>query len=306
MNNNNNNDQMISPSAMAKYLEDKIKASEPKHCDTCSCANRDLTVLADTHTTYSVSTQTILQGGDANNTLCLRCSSNLNSPSRTNSPFILKLVKSSDSVISETKSSVSGIGSNDKLFTMNKQDDLVVNPILGHHRLCDRSSMSTAKLLDLAESSADAIQTGDNHPKFKTPAQTNTRVGPMKKTDASLLDSRNGSLQNSLAVAGSSHSMSSRASSQTDGARIFESFNRNLIRSIKVSVFVMFLFLIRELLSAPPSVPCIAYISSNFFIICCNFRLKIQWFPVHDFVPFEFKMVQAIFYWTTLSPSHVQ
>nr|XP_036220686.1 hybrid signal transduction histidine kinase L-like [Bactrocera oleae] len=151
-NNSNSNDpDMISPIIMAKFLEDELKASQVKHCDTCQCSKQDLTVLADVSRSYTVSTQTPFQlqlaGGTLNEPLtqlCLRCHSNLNSPSRTNSPYLMKLVKSSDSVISETKSSVSDLNDMDKLFTPAKKDDLMVNPILGHHRLCDRTAGSGA------------------------------------------------------------------------------------------------------------------------------------------------------------------
>ncbi|XP_017058015.2 uncharacterized protein LOC108099169 isoform X2 [Drosophila ficusphila] len=150
-NNNNNatNPDMISPTIMAKFLEDELKANEVKHCDTCQCSKQDLQVLADVSRSYSVATQTPhqlqLQGSGLNEPLtqlCLRCHSNLNSPSRTNSPYLMKMVKSSDSVISETKSSVSDLNDMDKLFTPAKKDDLMVNPILGHHRLCERTSIA--------------------------------------------------------------------------------------------------------------------------------------------------------------------
>lgn len=124
---------------MVKFLEDELKASETRHCDTCKCPNRDMTVLAILPKTYTVGTQTVPLA-DTNTSLCLRCNSSLNSPSRTNSPFTMKLVKSSDSVISETKSSVSDSTQNDKLFTPAKKDEIMVNPILGHHRLCDRAN----------------------------------------------------------------------------------------------------------------------------------------------------------------------
>ncbi|XP_053955129.1 uncharacterized protein LOC128861200 [Anastrepha ludens] len=150
-NGDSNNPDMISPIIMAKFLEAELKASEVKHCDTCKCSKQDLTVLADVSRCYTVSTQTPFQlqlsGGNLNEPLtqlCLRCHSNLNSPSRTNSPYLMKLVKSSDSVISETKSSVSDLNDMDKLFTPAKKDDLMVNPILGHHRLCDRTAGSGA------------------------------------------------------------------------------------------------------------------------------------------------------------------
>lgn len=140
---------MLSPVVMAKFLEDELKAGEIKHCNTCQCS-KDLTVLADVSRSYSVATQTPfvinsnISNGNLNDSmaqLCLRCYSNLNSPSRTNSPFTKNLLKSSDSVISETKSSVSDLNDMDKLFTPAKKDDLMVNPILGHHRLCERTSL---------------------------------------------------------------------------------------------------------------------------------------------------------------------
>ncbi|KAH8365505.1 hypothetical protein KR093_001585, partial [Drosophila rubida] len=142
-NNNNSDPEMISPTVMAKFLEDELKANEVKHCDTCQCSKQDLTVLADVSRSYTVATQTPHSLATVNEPLtqlCLRCHSNLNSPSRTNSPYLMKLVKSSDSVISETKSSVSDLNDMDKLFTPPKKDDLMVNPILGHHRLCERTA----------------------------------------------------------------------------------------------------------------------------------------------------------------------
>ncbi|XP_039486161.1 ras guanine nucleotide exchange factor B isoform X2 [Drosophila santomea] len=145
------NPDMISPTIMAKFLEDELKANEVKHCDTCQCSKQDLQVLADVSRSYSVATQTPhqlqLQASGLNEPLtttqlCLRCHSNLNSPSRTNSPYLMKMVKSSDSVISETKSSVSDLNDMDKLFIPAKKDDLMVNPILGHHRLCERTAIA--------------------------------------------------------------------------------------------------------------------------------------------------------------------
>lgn len=259
-----NDSQMISPSVIAKYLEDELKSSEIKHCDTCSCTNRDLTVLADTALTYSVGTQTLLQG-DANNALCLRCNSNLNSPSRTNSPYIIKLVKSSDSVISETKSSMSGSNDNEKLFTPVKKDELMVNPILGHHRLCDR----TPKIIDTSSKCIEMQMIDSNnemHLKQQkssinggsggggsgirspngtiiTTSSNHSVSNPIKKNDASQSqcsgkDSSEQMVKNeSIQKTGSTNSLWSKTSSNTnltEGAKIFENFNRNLIKSMKV------------------------------------------------------------------------
>uniref|UniRef100_A0A1B0CK95 Uncharacterized protein n=1 Tax=Lutzomyia longipalpis TaxID=7200 RepID=A0A1B0CK95_LUTLO len=161
-------DQVITPSTMAKFLEDELKSSEIKHCESCQCTTKDLTVLPDTQKTYTVGTQTLLHG-EANNSLCLRCNSNLNSPSRTNSPYIMKLVKSSDSVISETKSSVSNSTQNEKLFTPVKKEELMVNPILGHHRICDRTSLKSPMepLTDPADS---------ENPKINGPRLCSVRI----------------------------------------------------------------------------------------------------------------------------------
>ncbi|XP_055845707.1 hybrid signal transduction histidine kinase E isoform X2 [Episyrphus balteatus] len=302
-NNNNNGDQMISPSTMAKFLEDELKANEVKHCDTCQCSTKDLTVLADVQRSYAVATQTPLHG-ETNSSLCLRCNSNLNSPSRTNSPYIMKLVKSSDSVISETKSSVSDLNDCDKLFTPAKRDDLMVNPILGHHRLCDRTASKYASLLQQQQQQQQNLYTDtakyvlENNRKFAescdlidlrkysdkspgkqgvtatTAATTTTASCDISKTttcgaatkeqapalsrkietpDEMRLSSSSGNVQGKLletsddlekknddteksnlrsGMSGSMNSVWSKTSS-CEGAKMFENFNRNLIKTIK-------------------------------------------------------------------------
>lgn len=150
---------MISPSTMVKFLEDELRKNDLRHCDTCRCSIKDLTVLADISKSYTISTQT----AEINQLLCIRCNTNLNSPPIANSPYLMKLTKSSDSIISEIKSSCSdGLNDTDKLFTPPaKKDDLMVNPILGHHRLCDRtnSKLETAKFL--METNRKFIDDGD-------------------------------------------------------------------------------------------------------------------------------------------------
>lgn len=222
-----NDDETISPLGMAKYLEDKLKAANVKHCDTCSCASRDLRVLADIDQTYSVGVQTTLQG-DATHSLCLRCNINLNSPSSTSSPFLVNVVKSSDSIISETKSSMSCNGSSDKIIT--KRDELTVNPILGHNAIvCDRTK-STIKTTT-AEQIRNNINEATAHQATLAPQQHHLKL------DGSPIDSNH--QQTRPGIAGSSMSSSSRTSfsgagTNLDGSKIFESFNRNLIKSIKV------------------------------------------------------------------------
>lgn len=224
-----NDDQTISPLGMAKYLEDKLKAANVKHCDTCSCASRDLRVLADIDQTYSVGVQTVLQG-DANHSLCLRCNTNLNSPSSTSSPFLVNLVKSSDSIISETKSSMSCNGSSDKI--MAKRDELTVNPILGHNTIvCDRTKLGTIKKTTTAEQ----IRNNINEASAQQPTSPSPQTHHLKVDESP----KETSQQSRTGIAGSSMSSSSRTSvsgtaTNLDGSKIFESFNRNLIKSIKV------------------------------------------------------------------------
>lgn len=217
---NNADDQMISPLGMAKYLEDKLKAANVKHCDTCLCATRDLRVLADIDQTYSVGTQTILQGDF---THCLRCNGNLNSPSSTNSPFMLKLVKSCDSITSDAKSSISCAGSNERL--LGKKDELTVNPILGHTPITDRNARkNTPNKIDTIKNTVSL--------------DIQTKIRPSNADDLTRpKDTNRSNQQTGRVTASSSSSLSNRSSiPNVDGSKLFESFNRNLIKSIKVGI----------------------------------------------------------------------
>lgn len=120
---------------MAKYLEEEVlaadrmtlKSTQP-HCSTCRCQEEATVATPAFHqSTYSIGTQTAVPGA-AYNSLCLRCNSNLNSPSRS-SPYIMKLGGSS---VHEEKAKAEP----------RRNDELQVNPILGHHRLSamDRTS----------------------------------------------------------------------------------------------------------------------------------------------------------------------
>ncbi|XP_049298225.1 uncharacterized protein LOC125771550 [Anopheles funestus] len=368
-----NGQNVVSPSVMAKFLEDELKSSDAllgtpiKHCDTCVCTHghgmagtaetrlheSGTLLLADLlgseQKYYSVATQTLIKG-EANNTLCLRCSSNLNSPSHNNSPYMMKLIKSSDSVISETKSSVSdylttpdkvsptggGVPNGDgpggtnggtalsncdigpggdgdtseplALLVSTKKDDLMVNPILGHHRIAaDRTASLTsnaadqhhnhqpqqqqhnklvAKLptsqqpakklglpgdntfkpakppvcggvgagqmtpqLNRSEPSSAGQQLKFSHdsPSYiikDTDQMSGSHATPISSTGNGALGqtgkygtSANGSVGSGLYhTVGSTNSLWSRTSSkdpEKDGAKMFEIFNRNLIKTIK-------------------------------------------------------------------------
>lgn len=226
--NNNSDSKTISPLGMAKYLEDKLKAANVKHCDTCSCASRDLRVLADIDQTYSVGVQTNLPD-ETNHLVCLRCNTNLNSPSSSSSPFMLNVIKSSDSIISETKSS--SISAN----------ELTVNPILRHNTvICDRTKLGTMQKSTTAEQIRNNIneaiaQQTSPQPKLQQQQPAEQQHQHRKIDESPKILNR---VQPATGISGSSMSSSSRTSFSTntnqDGSKIFESFNRNLIKSIKV------------------------------------------------------------------------
>lgn len=161
----------------------------------------------------------------------------MNSPSHTNSPFFIK-IKSSDSVISETKSSVSAVDSLgiDKNFTP-KKDDLVVNPILGHHRLCERTKMYNNQQKHPLKNDLclpSNVSSDENQKLFfsnRSEAIGNSPLMPTSLEHSNI--SKDCKISNDEQMTGSTNSIWSRASSK-EGAKMFESFNRNLIKTIKV------------------------------------------------------------------------
>lgn len=213
---------------MAKFLENELKSKVVKHCDTCSCAKKHLAEVEGIQTIFNIGIQT-----DIGALSCLRCNSNLNSPSHTHSPYLIKL-KSSDSVIS-TKSSVSDFTNhNDKSFTPSKVDDLKVNPILAanhqgsqswHHRLCEHTKnlnyqTKTDEILKGLEPIPPKLSETNN-------LRNREKIGDNKATaDAKTLSHGAGN--------GSNNSLWSKTSSK-EGAKLFENFNRNLIKAMRVS-----------------------------------------------------------------------
>lgn len=309
---NNGDEQMVSPLGIAKYLEDKLKAANVKHCETCLCASRDLRVLADIDQTYNVGTQTILQG-DVNFALCLRCNSNLNSPSSTNSPFILKLVKSCDSVASDAKSSISCAGSNEKLLS-SKKDDLMVNPILGHTPISERAMKKHAtpnRAMSENVSSLSPQQPCGKAPYASSNNNNNNSNGSSggglhegaSKHHSSTVSpdelprakesSRQMQRQNERTTASSSSSisnaqLSNRSSAVVDGSKLFESFNRNLIKSIKVSGKCILQTYKQDLKNG-------LTLTLPFFSILLFNRLKNRICLDHVCVRFAFQMVAEMF-----------
>ncbi|CRK86236.1 CLUMA_CG000174, isoform A [Clunio marinus] len=221
---NKNSELRVSPMVVAKFLESELKSKDAKHCETCFCSSKRL--IEGFHGNFNAATQT-----DTNTLYCLRCNSNLNSPSHTNSPYLIKL-KSSDSVISETKSSVSDFTNlNEK--TPSKKDDLMVNPILGHHRLCEHTKNFSFQPKD-EEISND---NGHHTPKTTNDIENKSQKVQEKANETKVNSDEKLTRRQSLTLShgpgnGSNNSLWSRTSSR-EGAKLFESFNRNLIKAMR-------------------------------------------------------------------------
>lgn len=217
---NKNGEISVSPVVVAKYLENELKLKNPKHCVSCHCASKNLIDLDGMQTSFNIATQT-----DMSTLSCIRCNSALNSPTHTTSPYLIKL-KSSDSVISETKSSVSDFANlMDKTpYTPSKKDDLMVNPILGHHRLCEHTKNFSYQL---KEDEPPKVKESLKSPKEEKGKNDKTRVdGEVAEKEATSLSHGAGN--------GSSNSLWSKESSNKEGAKMFETFNRNLIKTMQV------------------------------------------------------------------------
>lgn len=239
---NNDGEQTISPLGMAKYLDDKLKSANVRHCETCQCATRDLRVLADIDQTYSIGTQTILQGDILNSVLCLRCNDILNSPGSNHTPFNMFI--SCDSIVSDAKSSYSCGGSYEKLPI--KRDELMVNPILSHTPISDRT---IKKIIAPAPTPIQSIEgssmSSGTQPKNPTIVDTKKLRNSERSTAQQ---------QKDRVLASSSSSLSNRSSVNVDGPKLFENFNRNLIKSIKVKTL------------------CVPCTHSKIFILFVSFR----------------------------------
>lgn len=269
MTNNDDGEQLISPLGMAKYLDDKLKAANVRHCETCQCANRDLRVLADIDQTYSVGTQTMIQGDILNSVLCLRCNDILNSPGSNHTPFNMFI--SCDSIVSDAKSTTNSLGDDSfeklpipTITATTKRDELMVNPILSHTPISDRTikkplqppqSSSLASLsvtsttigstiataassailpTSLNQSNEESSLSSGTQPNSSSKSFNTNTANEMKKYPNT--DRSTNQQQKDRTLASSSSSLSNRSSVNVDGPKLFENFNRNLIKSIKVSV----------------------------------------------------------------------
>lgn len=237
--NNNNNvsatkDHKITTNVIADFLESEVKSKNHKHCDTCACSKKNFTDMDGMLTHLNASTQT-----EISTLNCIRCSSDLNSPSHTNSPYFMKL-KSSDSVISETKSSVSDFtNQNDKMFSPTKNDsDLLVNPVLGHHRLCDfrnfHNHIQKEKFDDDISRKCDSMTSTKSNCYDKSSLGGSQKSSSAGENSASKVKSMEKNTMSHGPGNGSNNSIWSRSSNKEQCSKIFENFNRKLIKAMKV------------------------------------------------------------------------
>lgn len=236
---------------MSKFLEDELKMSM-KHCDTCCCTYKDLNVSSDIQRTYSVGIQT-----DMTTLNCLRCNSNLNSPSHPNNNHssYMKKLRSSDSVFSECNLSDYTNSNEQRNVTPPKKDDLSINPILSHHRMCERSKNMNVNAQRRNYSMTAAVTTAAPTPEMSmkneqlpainlsssstTPHRISSKDLKNEEIRSACNKTRNhlpSSSQQQQQQQKSSPSNQVASSNDLNGTKIFENFNKDLLKSIKVRV----------------------------------------------------------------------
>lgn len=143
----------------------------------------------------------------------------------------------------------------DKLYSPIKKDDLTVNPILGHHRLCERTTSQMQREavsveLQIENEIRGLSNKAMHHSNGKRSMSTTGGGGGMMRLQKDRIGGRDlhngGDCATTTKTAtidtasGSTNSLWSKSSSNNntnaDGTKMFETFNRNLIKSIKVSL----------------------------------------------------------------------
>lgn len=196
-----------------------------KHCDTCCCTLKDLNTSTDIQERYSIGIQT-----DMTALNCLRCNSNLNSPSHPNNKSSYKKkLRSSDSVFSECNLS-DFTNSN---VTPPKKDDLTINPILSHphlahHRMCERSKNMNANAHGIPQQRRNNTYTESVKNEQLLPINAST---PHRVLSKDLKNEEIKSASNSNKTRNTQQPPSSNVAS----SKTFENFNKDLLKSIKVS-----------------------------------------------------------------------
>ncbi|XP_026482403.1 uncharacterized protein LOC113389598 [Ctenocephalides felis] len=126
-----NEDISVSAAVVAKVLEDGIRDTK-HHCETCRCATKDLNLLIEPLSQFSISTQTYAPFPEQN--ICVRCCSHV--ISKTD---IQNIKNATNDISKMLKSNVSKL-----------HEDLISfdNPVglVGHHRLCDKLNKDDYKI----------------------------------------------------------------------------------------------------------------------------------------------------------------
>lgn len=204
---------------MAKYLEEEILAGDrfslksAQHCSTCQCLDHH------NQQTYTIGTQTTTDSG-TNNALCLRCNSNLNSPSRS-SAYVMRRTEEDE----QEKSSVSISRVVEK-----EEKELQVNPILGHP---NRRSVGG----HLANGGVPGSHSSSNNSNIKSTSQS---------TETQLQQSRTVPYSTSSAVTPASQGVNGVVRSDGDKETTTNdtgNFNSALIKNIKVRLCCGLIFI---------------------------------------------------------------
>lgn len=176
----------ISPECIAEYLEDELGQNNLKHCTTCTCTIKSL------HKGFQRICDAKTQTEVTSSSYFLRSSSPIRDPR-----LITCFPK--DSILLKT-------GEKEEKGSCESKYDLLVNPILGHHRLCEQNRHND--ITYLIEASERGL---DFEKEIQTYHKENVKCKYVCKT----------------------------SEAASEGAKIFQNYSRNLIHSMKVKTEVV-------------------------------------------------------------------
>lgn len=155
----------------------------------------------------------------------------------------MKKLRSTDSVFSESNLS-DFTNSNERNLMVTKtpkKDDLTINPLvlthphLAHHRMCERTKNINANTQRRNVESVKNEQL--------TPQQINPSTTPKLLHRASSKDLKNEEIKSASKARSQHTSGDASTSNDLNGTKIFENFNKDLLKSIKVGlIFLLFKF----------------------------------------------------------------
>lgn len=116
--------------------------------------------------------------------------------------------------------------------TPSKKDDLMVNPILGHHRLCEHTKNFSYQPMIPKDSECGKDKDMLKSPKVESKGSSLKEIPRLEMKAA---EEKEQATMSHGPGNGSNNSLWSKASSK-EGAKLFENFNRNLIKTMKVTM----------------------------------------------------------------------